>query len=100
MDAEDQINSLNTRLQLEVVIILACPPWHGHLRALYSSMACHVATVKGPNSASALMCRADRDYKVIARFGEKYRKKGKTYQGRQPVHLLYTGGNHFDLLEP
>lgn len=41
----------------------------------------------------------DQGFKVTAKFGQKYEaspKKGK--KGRLPVNLLYTGGNHFDLL--
>ena len=44
-------------------------------------------------------CRHDQGFKVTAKFGQKYEaspKKGK--KGRLPVNLLYTGGNHFDLL--
>lgn len=41
---------------------------------------------------------APQDFKITAKFGEKYLSKRSGQQGRLPVNLLYTGGNHFDLL--
>lgn len=37
-------------------------------------------------------------FSVIAKFGEKFVKKQGSKPGRRPVRLLYTGGNHYDLL--
>jgi len=37
-------------------------------------------------------------YSCIQKFGERYRKPSKDGKGRQPVRLLFTGNNHFDLL--
>eukprot|EP00892_Ulva_mutabilis_P010908 jgi/Ulvmu1/818/UM010_0192.1 len=39
-------------------------------------------------------------FKVIAKFGTKYRKPNRVHSGRDPVCLLYTGGCHYDLLIP
>lgn len=45
------------------------------------------------------VCRASRQsFKITAKFGTKYLAKRAGQQGRLPVNLLYTGGNHFDLL--
>ncbi|GAB4822635.1 hypothetical protein N2152v2_009681 [Parachlorella kessleri] len=35
---------------------------------------------------------------AIQKYGEKFGKAGKDWQRRRPVRLLYTGGNHYDLL--
>lgn len=37
-------------------------------------------------------------FKITAKFGEKYLARRSGQHGRLPVNLLYTGGNHFDLL--
>ena len=37
-------------------------------------------------------------YSVIQKYGEKYTKKTKDAPRRRPVRLLFTGGNHYDLL--
>jgi len=37
-------------------------------------------------------------YVPIQKYGEQFLKKGKTWKARRPVRLLYTGGNHYDLL--
>lgn len=37
-------------------------------------------------------------FTVIQKYGEKYRKGTKDSPPRRPVRLLFTGGNHFDLL--
>lgn len=37
-------------------------------------------------------------YIIIQRYGEQYTKAGKDHPKRRPVRLLYTNGNHFDLL--
>ena len=41
-------------------------------------------------------CRRDRGYMPIQRYGEDLRSKGG--KKRKGVRLLYTGGNHYDLL--
>lgn len=44
-------------------------------------------------------CRKGEGYEQYATYGDKYRKpKDKTKKPRRPVRLLYTGGNHYDLL--
>ena len=40
----------------------------------------------------------DGGFQVLIKFGEKYRRKGRKHAARAPVRLLYTGGNHYDLL--
>lgn len=42
-------------------------------------------------------CRAG-GYVPIQRYGEQYSKPGKSWKRRRPVRLLYSGGNHYDLL--
>ncbi len=37
-------------------------------------------------------------FTIIQKYGEKYRKMTKDAPARRPVRLLFTGGNHFDLL--
>lgn len=34
----------------------------------------------------------------IQKYGEKYAKAGKDWPRRRPVRILYTNGNHYDLL--
>lgn len=34
----------------------------------------------------------------IQKYGERYQKKGKSHKARKPLRLLYTQGNHYDLL--
>jgi hypothetical protein len=37
-------------------------------------------------------------YHELARFGEEYTKAAKDRRPRRPVRLLYSNGNHYDLL--
>lgn len=37
-------------------------------------------------------------YQPIQKYGQQYAKARKDHKGRRPVRLLYTGGNHYDLL--
>eukprot|EP00884_Botryococcus_braunii_P009918 jgi/Botrbrau1/18928/Bobra.177_2s0080.1 len=37
-------------------------------------------------------------YYPIVKYGEAFQKPHQGKPGRKPVHLLYTGGNHYDLL--
>ncbi len=48
----------------------------------------------------AVMWQACRPagFVAIQKYGEKFGKAGKDWQRRRPVRLLYTGGNHYDLL--
>jgi hypothetical protein len=42
--------------------------------------------------------RKVRGFSTIQKYGEKYTKAGKSWKKRKPVRLLYTNGNHYDLL--
>lgn len=39
-----------------------------------------------------------RGFSPISKYGEKFAKAAKDRPRRRPVRLLYTGGNHYDLL--
>ncbi len=54
----------------------------------------HTLTCIVPGCAS---CRPG-GYRRIQEYGEQYAKAGKSWPKRKPVRLLYTGGNHYDLL--
>ena len=46
-----------------------------------------------------LVCRHDDGgFRVLIKFGDQYTKRTKERKARAPVRLLYTGGNHYDLL--
>lgn len=54
----------------------------------------------GPTPAppSPLARSAQRRYKQLYAVGDQYSHPGKTWKKRAPVRLLYTNGNHYDLL--
>lgn len=44
-------------------------------------------------------CRQKGDFNLLIKFGEEFgKKRRKNPTPRAPVRLLYTGGNHYDLL--
>lgn len=65
-------------------LVLHCIPWDPH-----SPSNCY--------AVPAAACRG-RGFVSIQRYGEKYTKPGKDWKRRRPVRLLFTGGNHYDLL--
>jgi hypothetical protein len=45
-------------------------------------------------------CRKDKGFVPIVKYGEEFAEVKKGRQPRQPVKLLYSNGNHYDLLLP
>ena len=48
--------------------------------------------------SSAEAGRGSQGYSPIQKYGEEFTKAGKDRPRRRPVRLLYTNGNHYDLL--
>lgn len=47
-----------------------------------------------------LACREERGFVPIVKYGEEFEVAKKGRKERKPVKLLYSGGNHYDLLLP
>ena len=45
-------------------------------------------------------CRKDKGFIPIVKYGEEFAEAKKGKRPRQPVKLLYSSGNHYDLLLP
>ncbi len=48
----------------------------------------------------SLDCREEKGYVPIVKYGEEFEVAGKGRKERKPVKLLYSSGNHYDLLLP
>lgn len=47
-----------------------------------------------------LVCREEKGYVPIVKYGEEFEVARKGRKARKPVKLLYSSGNHYDLLLP
>ena len=47
-----------------------------------------------------MSCREDKGFVPIAKYGEEFEAARKGRKERKPVKLLYSSGNHYDLLLP
>jgi hypothetical protein len=77
--------------------IMSTAFWGGEPELLVLSKMLQVPIYVYLSSAEA--GKGGRGFAPIQRYGEKFSKgtsKGK--KGRKPIRLLYTGGNHYDLL--
>lgn len=51
-----------------------------------------------PLNSSSPAPRFAAGYSPLYKVGEKFAKAGKDWKKRKPVKLLYSNGNHYDLL--
>jgi hypothetical protein len=47
-----------------------------------------------------LMCREEKGFVPIVKYGEEFEVAKKGRKDQKPVKLLYSGNNHYDLLLP
>lgn len=57
----------------------------------------HYLSLYSLNSSSPAP-RFGAGYSPLYKVGEKFAKSGKDWKKRKPVKLLYSNGNHYDLL--
>lgn len=48
----------------------------------------------------SLRCRKDKGFVPIVKYGEEFAEPRKGKKARAAVKLLYSSGNHYDLLLP